>query len=94
VLAGHGDVPTVFFMSGRLDDASRDLAHAMRRLVHGNLAGMFDAPSTVAFDPNSPMLTIDLSRLSGSGDDTALVLAMTCASAWMESAAWTWPIWR
>ncbi|MFD9069123.1 VirB4 family type IV secretion system protein [Streptomyces lasiicapitis] len=73
-------------MSGRLGDASRDLAHAMRRLVHGDLAGMFDAPSTVRFDPDSPMLTIDLSRLGGSGDDTALVLAMTCASAWMESA--------
>ncbi|MEV0445828.1 ATP-binding protein [Streptomyces spectabilis] len=73
-------------MSGRLGEASRDLAHAMRRLVHGDLAGMFDAPSTVTFDPDSPMLTIDLSRLGGSGDDTALVLAMTCASAWMESA--------
>ncbi|MFF8022183.1 ATP-binding protein [Streptomyces sp. NPDC007896] len=73
-------------LSGRLGDASRDLAHAMRRLVHGDLAGMFDAPSTTAFDPNAPMLTIDLSRLGGSGDDTALVLAMTCASAWMESA--------
>ncbi|MDX3523282.1 ATP-binding protein [Streptomyces scabiei] len=73
-------------MSGRLGEAARDLAHAMRRLVHGDLAGMFDAPSTVAFDPTSPMLTIDLSRLGGSGDDTALVLAMTCASAWMESA--------
>lgn len=73
-------------MSGQLGDAARDLAHAMRRLVSGDLAGMFDAPSTVAFDPTSPMLTIDLSRLGGSGDDTALVLAMTCASAWMESA--------
>ncbi|MFD7013928.1 ATP-binding protein [Streptomyces sp. NPDC059928] len=73
-------------MSGRLGEAARDLAHAMRRLVHGDLAGMFDAPSTVAFDPTSPMLSIDLSRLGGSGDDTALVLAMTCASAWMESS--------
>ena len=73
-------------MSGQLGDAARDLAHAMRRLIHGDLAGMFDAPSTVAFDPSAPMLTIDLSRLGGSGDDTALVLAMTCASAWMESA--------
>ena len=73
-------------MSGRLGEAARDLAHAMRRLVHGDLAGMFDAPSNVAFDPDAPMLTIDLSRLGGSGDDTALVLAMTCASAWMESA--------
>lgn len=47
---------------------------------------MFDAPSTVAFDPTTPMLSIDLSRLGSSGDDTGLVLAMTCASAWMESA--------
>ncbi|MEV5331302.1 VirB4 family type IV secretion system protein [Streptomyces werraensis] len=73
-------------MSGHLGEAARDLAHAMRRLVHGDLAGMFDAPSTIRFDPRAPMLTIDLSRLGGSGDDTALVLAMTCASAWMESA--------
>ncbi|RZD89338.1 ATP-binding protein [Streptomyces albidoflavus] len=73
-------------MSGQLGNAARDLAHAMRRLVRGDLAGMFDAPSTVSFDPTAPMLTIDLSHLGGSGDDTALVLAMTCASAWMESA--------
>lgn len=53
-------------MTGRLGDAARDLAHALRRLVHGDLAGMFDAPSTVTFDPGSPMLTIDLSRLGGS----------------------------
>jgi hypothetical protein len=66
--------------------AAQDLAHALRRLVHGDLSGMFDAPSTVAFDPTAPMLTIDLSRLGGAGDDTALVLAMTCASAWMEAA--------
>ncbi|NEA59763.1 ATP-binding protein [Streptomyces sp. SID13666] len=72
--------------TGRIGPAAQDLAHAVRRLVHGDLSGMFDAPSTVAFDPTTPMLSIDLSRLGGSGDDTALVLAMTCASAWMESA--------
>ncbi|NYI03440.1 hypothetical protein FHU37_000383 [Allostreptomyces psammosilenae] len=70
----------------RLASAAENLAHALRRLVAGDLAGMFDAPSTVAFDPTAPMLTIDLSRLGTAGDDTALVLAMTCASAWMESA--------
>lgn len=73
-------------LSGRLGQAAEDLAHALRRLVHGDLSGMFDAPSTVDFDPAAPMLSIDLSRLGGAGDDTALVLAMTCASAWMESA--------
>ncbi|MFI0942766.1 ATP-binding protein [Streptomyces sp. NPDC021020] len=72
--------------AGHVGAAAQDLAHGLRRLVHGDLSGMFDAPSTVAFDPAAPMLSIDLSRLGGSGDDTALVLAMTCASAWMESA--------
>jgi hypothetical protein len=72
--------------AGRMGPAAQDLAHALRRLVHGDLSGMFDAPSTVTFDPATPMLSIDLSRLGGAGDDTALVLAMTCASAWMESA--------
>ncbi|MFJ7907068.1 ATP-binding protein [Kitasatospora sp. NPDC096204] len=72
--------------AGSLGHATDDLAHALRRLVHGDLSGMFDAPSTVTFDANAPMLSIDLSRLGSSGDDTALVLAMTCASAWMEAA--------
>ncbi|MFB8086863.1 ATP-binding protein [Streptomyces sp. NPDC055992] len=72
--------------SGRMGPAAQDLAHALRRLVHGDLSGMFDAPTTVAFDPATPMLTIDLSRLGSSGEDVALVLAMTCASAWMEAA--------
>lgn len=72
--------------SGRLGQAAQDLAHALRRLVHGDLGGLFDAPSTVAFDPTAPMLSIDLSRLGTTGDDTGLVLAMTCASAWMEAA--------
>ncbi|MGM0351806.1 ATP-binding protein [Streptomyces sp. ECR3] len=71
---------------GRVVSAAEDLAHGLRRLVHGDLSGMFDAPSTVTFDPTTPMLSIDLSRLGGTGDDTALVLAMTCASAWMEAA--------
>ncbi|MFD0405345.1 ATP-binding protein [Kitasatospora sp. NPDC127116] len=72
--------------SRRVGEAAQDLSHALRRLISGDLGGMFDAPSTAAFDPTSPMLTIDLSRLGSAGDDTGLVLAMTCASAWMESA--------
>ncbi|MFR9723986.1 ATP-binding protein [Streptomyces sp. MS19] len=71
---------------GYLADAARDLAHSLSRLIRGDLAGMFDAPSTVRFDTSAPMLTIDLSGLGSTGDDTALVLAMTCASAWMEAA--------
>jgi type IV secretory pathway VirB4 component len=62
----------------------REVTHALRRLVHGDLAGIFDGPSTVPFDPDAPMVTLDLSAVSG--NDTLLSLVMTCASAWMEGA--------
>ncbi|NMM34361.1 MAG: ATP-binding protein [Phycicoccus sp.] len=62
----------------------RHLGHALRRLVSGDLAGLFDGPSTVSFDPNLPMVSLDLSRIQGS--DQLIAMVMTCASAWMEAA--------
>ncbi len=62
----------------------RKVGHALGRLVRGDLAGLFDGPSTVAFDPSLPMLSLDLSHISGS--DMLIGLVMTCASAWMEAA--------
>ena len=62
----------------------RDLGHALRRLVAGDLAGLFDGPSTITFDPALPMVTLDLSGIQGS--DQLIAMVMTCASAWMESA--------
>jgi hypothetical protein len=62
----------------------RQVAHALARLVHGDLAGLFDGPSTIRFDPDLPMVTLDLSGVSGS--DTLIGLVMTCASTWMEAA--------
>lgn len=62
----------------------REVGHALRRLVYGDLAGLFDGPSTVGFDAAAPMVTLDLSRIIG--NDTLLSLVMTCASAWMEAA--------
>ena len=61
----------------------RDLAHGLRRLMRGDLAGLFDGPSTVQLDGEATMVVLDLSRL-GSQDD-ALAIAMTCTSAWLES---------
>lgn len=69
---------------GRLAEDGRPVAHALRRLVAGDLAGMFDGPSTVVFDPSLPMLSLDLSRVAE--NSTALSVLMTCASAWMEAA--------
>lgn len=62
----------------------REVGHALRRLVAGDLEGLFDGPSTVKFDPTLPMVTLDLSRIKG--DEVLLALVMTCASAWMEAA--------
>jgi hypothetical protein len=62
----------------------REVGHALARLVHGDLAGLFDGPSTIRFDPSLPMVSLDLSRISGSNQLIGLV--MTCASAWMEAA--------
>lgn len=70
----------------------RDVVHALRRLLHGDLAGMFDGPSTVTVDRTTPMLVLDLSAL----DDDALAVAMTCAAGWVESeiaAPDTGPAW-
>lgn len=68
----------------QLRSDGREAAHALARLVRGDLAGLFDGPSTVAFDPGLPMLSLDLSGISGS--DTLIGLVMTCASTWMEAA--------
>jgi hypothetical protein len=62
----------------------RHVGHALARLVLGDLAGLFDAETTVAFDPATPMISIDVSRI---GEDSPLIpLVMTCTSAWMEAA--------
>jgi hypothetical protein len=68
----------------QLRDDGRQVGHALARLVHGDLVGLFDGPSTVRFDPTLPMVSLDLSRIAGS--DTLIALVMTCASAWMEAA--------
>jgi hypothetical protein len=70
--------------AGQLVTDGRDIGHALSRLVHGDLAGLFDGPSTVRFDPSLPMISLDLSRISGSNQLIGLV--MSCASAWMEAA--------
>jgi len=62
---------------------SRPLALELRRLVVGDLAGLFDGPTTHPLDFDAPIQVLDTSRLAG--DDTAIALLMTCASAWMET---------
>ncbi|WP_396290637.1 VirB4 family type IV secretion system protein [Curtobacterium sp. KT1] len=69
---------------GRLKEDGRMVGHALRRLVAGDLAGLFDGPSTEVFDPSLPMISLDLSQVTE--NSTLISVLMTCSSAWMEAA--------
>lgn len=60
----------------------RQVALELRRLVQGDLAGMFDDATTPGLRLNSSMVVLDLSALYGSD---ALGILMTCATAWLQS---------
>lgn len=62
----------------------RQVAHALNRLVRGDLSGLFDGPSNITFDPRLPMVSLDLSRIQGS--DELISLVMTCSSTWLEAS--------
>ncbi len=65
-----------------LQEDGRDMALELRRLVHGDLAGMFDAPTTPGVDLSGPLVVLDLSPLYHS---EALGILMTCALAWLAA---------
>ena len=59
------------------------MALELRRLVHGDLAGMFDGETSAGVDLGAGMVVVDLSRLYAS---PALGLLMVCALSWLQSA--------
>ncbi|HTX62780.1 MAG TPA: hypothetical protein VMD28_04030, partial [Acidimicrobiales bacterium] len=67
-----------------LVEDGRDVALELRRLVHGDLRGMFDGPTTPGLDLSGPLVVLDLSALYNSA---ALGLLMLCATAWLQAAA-------
>lgn len=70
---------------GQLTDASRDLALVLRRMCSGDLAGMFDAPTTRRPHPSDPLVVLDLSALYQTNRD-ALPLVLACVTSWITSA--------
>src|SRR6202044_619488 len=66
-----------------LVEDGRDVALELRRLVYGDLRGMFDGPTTAGLDLSSPLVVLDLSALYSSA---ALGVLMACATAWLQSA--------
>jgi hypothetical protein len=61
----------------------RDVALELRRLVAGDLRGMFDGPTTPGLDLSAPLVVLDLSALYSSA---ALGILMACATAWLQAA--------
>jgi hypothetical protein len=67
----------------RLLEDGRDVALELRRLVHGDLRGMFDGPTTGGLDLSGPLVVLVLSALYNSA---ALGVLMACATAWLQAA--------
>lgn len=65
--------------------AGRVLAHTVRRVVEGELQGLFDGESTVAFDASSPMMVVDTSALKGASPE-AKALVRLSTSNWIKRA--------
>ncbi len=61
----------------------RDVALELRRLVHGDLGGMFDGPTTPGVSLDGPLVVLDLSAVYHS---SALGVLMACAAAWLQNA--------
>lgn len=55
-------------------DRTDEVRYALRSLISGSLAGMFDGPTNVTIDAASPGLVIDVS--AAGGDDELLQLSM------------------
>ena len=67
---------------GDLLEDGRDVALELRRLVHGDICGMFDGPTTEGLDLAAPLVILDLSALYSS---SALGVLMACATAWLQA---------
>jgi hypothetical protein len=67
----------------RLAADGREVALELRRLVRGDLAGMFDGPTSPGIRLDGPLVVVDLSAVYQSA---ALGILMTCTTSWLQSA--------
>ncbi|HTJ68130.1 MAG TPA: ATP/GTP-binding protein [Actinospica sp.] len=59
-----------------LSDWGLQAAFALNRLVHGDLAGLFDGPTTEGIDLSSRLIVFDMSRLPREGPSMPLFMAV------------------
>ncbi|HXR74163.1 ATP-binding protein [Actinocrinis sp.] len=72
-------------MNVRLDevrDWGLDVALVLDRLVDGDLAGMFDGPTTIGIDLDSPLIVFDLSTIDR--NSIAMPILMAIVGVWLE----------
>ncbi len=67
----------------RLVEDGRDAALELRRLVAGDLRGMFDGPTTPGLRLDASLVVLDLAAVYHS---PALGVLMACAAAWLQAA--------
>ena len=67
-----------------LTEWGRDLAFALRRLVTGDLAGLFDASNSPGLSLDGPMVSVNLSQIP----DQAKPILMACVATWLRGQ-WT-----
>lgn len=96
VVAESGDRPTVRAVWEKLASPAlltaqdgyfdrgdaNDLRDGLRRLVHGDLGGMFDTDSSIELDPDSPYTVIDTFAIGQRGDQ-ALAVTQAVTNAWV-----------
>ena len=70
--------------SGQVKESAEKLMHGFARCAEGDLAGMFDGPTTARFDPDLPMISVNTSALGGASPE-ARKIAYACTGSWAES---------
>ncbi|UJW32547.1 ATP-binding protein [Saccharothrix sp. AJ9571] len=63
-------------------DHLRPLTDALANLIHGPLAGLFDAQTNIELDWDAPIQSMDLSRLWRTRGDRAVAVGLTCLGSW------------
>ena len=71
------------YYDGLADDARRAL-HVLARFVKGDLSGLFEDESTVAFDDDAPIVVVDTSALFARGE-LAATCAQICTTNWVQA---------
>lgn len=77
--------PTEFIRSQVEADEYRQLVHTVRRVVEGDIAGMFDGPSTVDFDTSAPMMVVNTRAMKNAPHEVKAVARLT-TSNWIRRA--------